>query len=555
MTGLFAPAELASLTGNYSKRSFSSVAPYLLRILWTLKSARKSMPLQRHLGRRRMFWWWSLSLLLLLSRRRFVCSGQVEDTTTAQLEQCRLDLAAADTNSTDGYLTLWEYETFVNQRYYVNCAARVSVAQSVSQWQAFTQLACFTCLEEWSANASSTALTSLPDCCLPFNNSRIAIYGLKSSSSSDVNSWLARTCDTADAAAVADQCYTARPIATVAAPLSSPSLAPIVVLGGGSGSGSSDSDSDAIPQSALYTDCSADLVTADVDASGTLNRVEFDALLQLHALAVMATSITQAATETATSNNNNNGTTVMVSCVVTKLDSVVTAAYAALVCASCSWHGAATATTTTTTALDISCCTSGESENDNTGNISILGAASPMALRTESERAWIRRLCLAATALVECTTTTSASGTNSPLASPPVTAPVPISSSTTNGLNVTVNGTMPVSSPTVSNGTNATASTTAAPPAAIPVLAPTMNATTSAMFDINGTMTNTTTMANVSTAPAPAMVPPPGGADASVAAATSTTQARSSGVASVPLVAWGWWWRCAWTVLGLYSLY
>jgi hypothetical protein len=337
-------------------------------------------PQQRRLGRRMMFRWLSLSLLLLLSKRRFVCSGQVEDTTTAQLEQCRLDLVAADTNSTDGYLTLWEYETFVNQRYYVNCAARVSVAQSVSQWQAFTQLACFTCLEEWSANGTSAALTALPDCCLPFNNSRIAIYGLtvNSSSSSDINSWLARTCDTADAAAVADQCYTARPIATVAAPLSSTSLAPIVVLGGGSGSGSSDSDSDAIPQSALYTDCSADLTMADVDASGTLNRVEFDALLQLHALAVMATSITQAAT---TSSSINNSTAVMLSCVVTKLDSVVTAAYAALVCASCSWHGAA-ATTATTTALDISCCTSGESENDDSGNISILGAAFPMALRS-----------------------------------------------------------------------------------------------------------------------------------------------------------------------------
>jgi hypothetical protein len=74
----------------------------------------------------------------------------------------------------------------------------------------------------------------------------------------------------------------------------------------------------------------------------------FDALLQLHALAVMTTSIT--ATTSSRINNGNNSTTAMVNCVVvTKLDSIVTAVYAALVCASCSWHGAAAATTTTTT--------------------------------------------------------------------------------------------------------------------------------------------------------------------------------------------------------------
>jgi hypothetical protein len=81
-------------------------------------------------------------------------------------------------------LALWEYETFVNQRYTVNCAARVSVAQSVEQWLAFTQLACYTCLEEWSANSTSVPLTALPDCCLPFNNSRIAICAMNTTTTS-----------------------------------------------------------------------------------------------------------------------------------------------------------------------------------------------------------------------------------------------------------------------------------------------------------------------------------------------------------------------------------
>jgi hypothetical protein len=156
---------------------------------------------------------------------------------------------------------------------------------------------------------------------------------------------------------------------------------------------------------------------ADVDASGTLDSVEFDALLQLHALAVTATSITQATTSD--SNDGNVAVTVNCGwnrlCVVTRMESVITAAYAALVCASCSWN---TATTATTTALDISCCTNGETGSSSSTGISISVTASPMALRTESKRAWIQRLCLAATALVECTSTTVAPLRHRPLLPP-----------------------------------------------------------------------------------------------------------------------------------------
>jgi hypothetical protein len=550
MTRLFAPAELESLTGKYLRRSFSSIP-----------SSHKSM--QRHLGR--MMLWLSLLLLLLSNRIPLVCSGQEEqEDAMVALEQCRLDLVAADTNRTDGYLTLWEYEAFVNQRYYTDCAARVSVtvAQSVSQWQAFTQLACFTCLEEWSTNntSSSAALTALPDCCLPFNNSRIAIYGLNSSSSgsssssssssaavSSASSWLARTCDTADAAAVADQCYTARPTIPTE---TLPSLSPIVVVGGGSDS--SDSDNAVLVPQSLYTDCTADLVMADVDASGTLDRVEFDALLQLHALAMTATSITHTATTSDSNNSNSNSNgTVTVNCIVTQLESVVTAAYAALVCASCLWNTATTATTTT--ALDISCCTNGKTGSSSTG-ISILGAASPMALRTESERVWIQRLCLAATALVECTITAVA-----PIAPSPATAAAPVSttSNSTNGLNVTVNGTMPAPSPTVIHGTNATA-TTAAPVEAVIAPPPLNIATATTMAPIvatNVTLYNNTAATNASTAQPPTLVPPPlpatGGTDSSVA--VSTAQPRSGVGASAPLVLAGWW--CACTALGILSVY
>jgi hypothetical protein len=50
-----------------------------------------------------MWWCVSLLLLLLLSKQRLVCSGDQEEgdavvTTALALEQCRLDLVAADTN-------------------------------------------------------------------------------------------------------------------------------------------------------------------------------------------------------------------------------------------------------------------------------------------------------------------------------------------------------------------------------------------------------------------------------------------------------------------------
>ena len=51
--------------------------------------------------------------------------AQQQQQLPAIMDKCRQGLISSDTNTTDGYITLYEYEVFVNERYYKNCAEKL----------------------------------------------------------------------------------------------------------------------------------------------------------------------------------------------------------------------------------------------------------------------------------------------------------------------------------------------------------------------------------------------------------------------------------------------
>jgi hypothetical protein len=147
-----------------------------------------------------------------------------------QLDTCLQELVSSDittfdnttsgttnsSNSSDGYISLYEYETFINERYYNNCSNNVIVTESTVQWEAFTLLACHSCLMD------VPFIDTIPDCCLPFNTSQININllltALPDNAINSINkfnvtqmNWIEKICSTVDAAAVADECYTVPP--------------------------------------------------------------------------------------------------------------------------------------------------------------------------------------------------------------------------------------------------------------------------------------------------------------------------------------------------------
>lgn len=409
-----------------------------------------------------------MSMLLLL----VVLFGCMATIATAQqafspaLEQCRMDLLAADesesdssnTNDTlaisssngtasvaDGYLVLSEYEVFVNDRYYANCAARVRVAESISQWQAFTSLACTSCLrEELLLLEEGQELTELPDCCLPFNNSRIEIASATTATipstgstetaetaASEGRAWLTRICDAADAAAVADSCYTVAP--TSPSPAQPPttgssSLAPATTTIVSNTNNNTD------------TSCDSNLVLADtVPPLGVLSLEEYTAFLQLQV------NNNSSSSNSSSGNSNSNSTPYCspdnTNTTVATSSAAAVGNYATLSCASCFMDGTSstgsgstgTSSTSSTSMNDyfIACCT-----NISSG-ISILGASSPANLRTPLETEWVARICATSAAAFPC---------------PPVNATV---GGTSNSTNITTTPSEPPST-----GTNTTTNTT-----------------------------------------------------------------------------------------------
>jgi hypothetical protein len=279
------------------------------------------------------------------------------------LDICSNDLLASDANATDGFLSLYEYEVFVNSRYYDDCKKDVVVAESASQWEAFTVLACYSCLNDF------VFIDTIPECCLPFNNSRIDIRN--AASYENDTRWLTRLCDTADAAAVADECYTV-------APTISPVNAPV----------NSNIDTTRF--------CESDIMAVDFDANetdGFLSRSEFRSLLD---------------------RMTNE------SCTVTNESLWVDAVYASLACASCQLASSSNGTKLP----DLSCCTA--------QNASIAIAEAVYVVpeqRSVTQTSWLGRICTTILSVVSCNSTIDGNATTTlkPIApsSNLTTAPIP----------------------------------------------------------------------------------------------------------------------------------
>jgi hypothetical protein len=279
---------------------------------------------------------WSRALIPFLLLLRI--AGQGDD--SGQLEKCASDLLAADVNATDGYLSLTEYEAFVNERYYAQCET-VVVAESTSQWTAFTALACFSCLEDF------VFVDALPDCCLPFNNSRISIQNIQEDAA-----WLTRICAAADEAAVADDCYTAPP--TPQPVTAVPPQHPLP------NNNATTTFPTAVPISG-DTSCDTELLAADVNATdGYLTATEFQIFLE---------------------------SLVDDNCAVVDDDTLVDSAFTTLACASC-----------LSTSADLACCTG------DAARISILDAN--ITDRTVQQTVWLTRICTTAAATLMCNATT-----------------------------------------------------------------------------------------------------------------------------------------------------
>jgi hypothetical protein len=314
------------------------------------------------------------------------------------LDTCSDDLLASDANTTDGYLSLFEYEVFVNSRYYAECEKDIIVAESTSQWEAFTVLACYSCLNDF------VFIDTIPECCLPFNNSRIDIRN--AASYKNDTRWLTRLCDTADAAAVTDECYTA-------APTLSPMDAPV------------DSKNETVGL------CDDEIMAVDFDNNATdgyLSRIEFRNLLD---------------------RMENQ------SCTVTNESLWIDAVYASLACASCQLSSSSNGTKLP----DLSCCTA--------ANASIAIAEAVYVLpeeRSVTQTSWLRRICTTVSSVLTCNFTTDDNGTETMKPIPPsfniTTAPIPTISIATD------NPSMAPNNDTAVNGTTAIPAVVAAPTAA-----------------------------------------------------------------------------------------
>jgi hypothetical protein len=284
----------------------------------------------------------------------------------AHFDICMQDLLAADRNSTDGYLTLQEYEVFVNARYYAECEKNIVVAQSMSQWEAFTVLACYSCLNDFDF------VDTLPDCCLPFNNSRIDI---QTATMYEIDTqWITRICTTADTAAVVDECYTA-----------APTVSPVV---------------DHVPDIQNYnyfTQCEDDILAIDRDnneTDGFLSKIEFRSL--------MYRMVNQ-------------------SCTITNDTMLIDAVYANLACASCYQT---TPRKNGTQLPDLSCCTASNA------SISIVDIVNVVPeQRSVTQTSWIQRICTTASATIICAFDNN--GNNDTVTMVPSKSLVPNTSNTT----------------------------------------------------------------------------------------------------------------------------
>jgi hypothetical protein len=347
----------------------------------------------------------------------------------AMLEQCRQDLISSDTNTTDGYITLYEYEVFVNERYYKNCAKKVVVSESIAQWEAFTLLACHSCLQE------STIIDTIPDCCLPFNNSRIGIYTINSNSNNNSTNlsfntsqydWLQRICRTADTAAVDDQCYTFPP-----------TMAPTTITD----NNFNNTTNTTVSVFTNNSECANAIVAADGTSGngnnpdGYISQTEFYNLLQM-------------IVTTKTNHSNSNSKTL--SCSVTNDTTIIDAVYVNLVCASCTYTSSTStrqnifdAESATARFPNLNCCTS------TNATISIVDIGTNTTTITPAATAWLSRICTTINSMITCIHTTPTipnsmvttmapiftninnnSSTNSSTSSAPMMVPSPSRSST-----------------------------------------------------------------------------------------------------------------------------
>ena len=376
-------------------------------------------------------------MLCMLSVRMYISSIPSVDAQPSQqpldasLTECFDDLISSDVNTTDGYISLYEYEVFVNARYYTNCSAKVIVSESIPQWEAFTLLACHSCLQE------ITFVDTIPDCCLPFNNSRIAIHTIHNKSEEDNHNntiqqqqqpllfnttqydWLQRICHTADTAAVEDQCYTFPP-----------TMAPTSDNNNNNNNNNTvtvfANDNEcatalvAVDGSSIATSTTNNTTTADVGADGTISKSEFYHLLQT------------IATNHSSSSNNNNGKTI--ACTVTNDTTIIDAVYVNLVCASCTY----TSTTSnnifnqsaTARFPNLNCCTS------TNASISIVD------ITTGTTTTWLTRICTTISSMITCIDSDTPTITMVPTLSP---LPMMNGNNNTNMTNVTI--TTPVPSP------------------------------------------------------------------------------------------------------------
>lgn len=337
--------------------------------------------------------WWLLLVTAIQTAAAAVAGINSFALSAQQQAQCASELIATDVNVTDGYLSLSEYQVFVNARYYANCSVPIVVADSVPQWSAFTELACYSCLGEF------VFVDKLPDCCLPFNNSRISIKRIANDSA-----WLDRICSTADQAAVQDSCYTSPPTQSLTNSSFSPSMVPII-----------QNATTAVTPSAAVSPvtnamvvvgnasagCNQQLVAADVNQTdGYLNFAEFQGFL---------TSYWKSCNHTNCATAGSDDTTLNM------------AAYASLACVSC-----------LSATSNLSCC----ADTSSFAGIPIAGASnnssghsnnSP-ALEAEQQQVWLTRLCTTAesltrqrcnaTTITTTTNTTTATTTAAPFPSP-----------------------------------------------------------------------------------------------------------------------------------------
>jgi hypothetical protein len=309
-----------------------------------------------------------------------------------ELEICQHYLSMSDTNISDGYLSLYEYETFVNIRYYTNCTIKVILSESVPQWEAFTILACHSCLQEF------VFVDTLPDCCLPFNNSRININDINDMSVdiATINktqyNWLQRICTTADAAAVDDECYTASPTVS---PIYNGGILDepigidiiqcadgLIAVDGSTTNNNNDTSNNTIP------------TTRNPD--GYINQNEFQMVLQRFAY---------------------NRSNTQQSCYMINDPNIINAAYANLACASCTFQGSSSSTSRSSSSgsdnetltdgqlPDLTCCTS----SNTSISIQDIGVIytnnsddNGTTIDTLISTTWLTRICTTISSIVIC---------------------------------------------------------------------------------------------------------------------------------------------------------